>query len=145
MKDIQVKSFYRIVVGIDGSPSSDATLRWAAKQAKLTGSSLEVLTTWQWPQSYGWAISFPSDFDPKAESANDVNRVVKAGKDAEPEVVIHTHIVEGHPAPTLVEASHEADLLVVGSKGYGEFAGMLLGSVSEYCVHHARCPVVVIR
>jgi nucleotide-binding universal stress UspA family protein len=58
---------------------------------------------------------------------------------------MHTHIVEGHPAPTLVEASHEADLLVVGCKGYGEFAGMLLGSVSEYCAHHARCPVVIIR
>jgi len=145
MKDFQAKSFHRIVVGIDGSPSSGATFRWAANQAKLTGSSLEVLTTWQWPQSYGWALPFPSDFDPRAETANDVNRVVKAGQDAEPEVVVHTHIVEGHPAPTLVEASHEADLLVVGSKGYGEFAGMLLGSVSEYCVHHARCPVVVIR
>jgi len=99
------------------------------------------LTTWQWPQSYGWAIPFPSDFDPRAESASDVNRVVKAEQDAEPEVVIHTHIVDRPPAPTLVEASHEADLLVV----YGEFAGMLLGSVGEYCAHHARCPAVVIR
>jgi hypothetical protein len=81
----------------------------------LTGSSLEVLTTWEWPTSYGWVIPFPSDFDPKAETANDVSRVVKAAQDAAPGIALHTRIVE---------ASHGADLLVVGSKGYGEFAGV---------------------
>ncbi|HEY1832623.1 MAG TPA: universal stress protein [Acidimicrobiales bacterium] len=145
MKDIQAERFHRIVAGIDGSPSSVATLEWAAEQAKLTGSSLEVMTTWQWPSSYGWAMPVPSDFDPRGETANEVSRVVKVVQDAVPDVVMRTHIVEGHPAPTLVEASHEADLLVVGSRGYGEFAGMLLGSVSEYCTHHSRCPVVIIR
>lgn len=104
-----------------------------------------MLTTWQWPTTYGWVFPIPSDFDPRAEAENEVSRVVKAALDGAPGLVMHTHIVKGHPAPTLVEASHEADLLVVGSKGYGEFAGMLLGSVSEYCVHHARCPVVIIH
>ena len=53
--------------------------------------------------------------------------------------------VQGHPAPVLVEASRGADLLVVGSRGHGEFAGMLLGSVSQYCVTQAHCPVLVFR
>jgi nucleotide-binding universal stress UspA family protein len=145
MKDIQARPFHRIVVGVDGSTSSAATLEWAAKQAKLTGSSLEVVTTWEWPTNYGWAMALPSDFDPKADITNDVIRVVKVAQDAGPDVVMHTHVVEGHPAPTLVQASYEADLLVVGSTGYGELAGMLLGSVSEHCAHHARCPVAIIR
>ena len=54
-------------------------------------------------------------------------------------------VVEGHPAPALVEAALGADLLVVGSRGHGEFSGMLLGSVSEYCTHHVSCPITVVR
>lgn len=62
-----------------------------------------------------------------------------------PGVKIESRVVEGHPAPVLVEASKGADLLVVGSRGHGEFAGMLLGSVSEHCVSNAPCPVLVLR
>ena len=145
VKDRQQKRFHRIVVGIDGSASSSATLEWAANQAKLTGSNLEVLNAWEWPASSGWTVAVPSGFDPKSEATNEVERVVKGVRDEFPGVAIHTHVVEGHPAPTLVEASHEADLLVVGSKGQSEFTGMLLGSVSDYVAHHARCPVVILR
>ena len=144
-KDTQEKRFNRIVVGIDGSSSSDDAVEWAANQAKLTGSNLEVLSAWEWPASYGWAVPIPSDFDPRVEATNQVDRVVKGVRDEFPDVAIHTHVVEGHPAPTLVEASHEADLLVVGSSGHGEFTGMLLGSVSDYVAHHAHCPVVILR
>jgi nucleotide-binding universal stress UspA family protein len=139
------KTFHRIVVGVDGSKASVATLAWAASQAANTGARLDVLTTWEWPTGYTWSIPIPSDFDPKAETEHDIDGIVKTVADAHPGLVIQTHIVEGHPAPTLVEASHEADLLVVGSTGHGEFAGLLLGSVSDYCVHNARCPVVVVR
>jgi nucleotide-binding universal stress UspA family protein len=145
MRGAQEERNGRIVVGIDGSDSSGATLEWAAKQAEVTGSDLEVLSTWQWPATYGWALPMPSDFDPRAEVANEVDRVVKAVRDVVPHITMHTHVVEGHPAATLVEASLGAELLVVGSKGHGEFAGMLLGSVSDYVAHHARCPVVIIR
>jgi nucleotide-binding universal stress UspA family protein len=58
---------------------------------------------------------------------------------------LQTEVVEGPPALMLLRAAADADLLVVGSRGHGAFAGMLLGSVSEHCVHHANCPVVVIR
>jgi nucleotide-binding universal stress UspA family protein len=54
-------------------------------------------------------------------------------------------VIEGHPAPALIEASRGADLFVLGSRGHGEFVGMLLGSVSEHCVTHAHCPVLVLR
>jgi nucleotide-binding universal stress UspA family protein len=145
MKEAEAKRFHRIVVGIDGSISSGATLEWAANQARLNGSNLEVLSTWEWPASYGWTVPVPSDFDPKAEAVNEVGRIVKSVRDKFPGLSIHSHVVEGHPAPTLVGASREADLLVVGSRGQGEFTGMLLGSVSCYVAHHARCPVVIIR
>jgi nucleotide-binding universal stress UspA family protein len=62
-----------------------------------------------------------------------------------PGVVIREIVFEGHPAPALVQASRDADLLVVGSRGHGEFVGMLLGSVSEHCVTNAHCPVLVLR
>jgi nucleotide-binding universal stress UspA family protein len=147
MKQVEevTKTFHRIVVGVDGSKASAATLAWAASQAAITGSRLDVLTTWEWPTGYTWSIPIPSDFDPQAETQQDIDGIVKTVVDAHPDLVIQTHVVEGHPALTLVEASHEADLLVVGSTGHGEFAGLLLGSVSDYCVHHARSPVVVVR
>ena len=62
-----------------------------------------------------------------------------------PKVQFRPVVVEGHPAPALVDASRGASLLVVGSRGHGEFAGMLLGSVSEHCVTKAHCPVLVLR
>lgn len=62
-----------------------------------------------------------------------------------PHVVLEYKIIEGHPAPVLVAESREADLLVVGSRGHGEFIGMLIGSTSEHCVTNASCPVVVFR
>ena len=58
---------------------------------------------------------------------------------------MEARLINGHPAPVLVEASKGADLLVVGSRGHGEFVGMLIGSVSEYCVTNAHCPVLVHR
>jgi len=60
-------------------------------------------------------------------------------------VEIDTLVVEGHPAEVLVEASSHADLLVVASRGHGQFGGMLLGSVSQHCATHAHCPVVIVR
>ena len=62
-----------------------------------------------------------------------------------PDIDISFRVVQGHPAPILVEASKGADLLVVGSRGHGEFVGMLIGSVSEYCAADAQCPVLVHR
>jgi nucleotide-binding universal stress UspA family protein len=135
----------RIVVGIDGSEPSIRALRWAARQAEQTRAAVEVVMTWEWPTSYGWMLPLPSDYDPAEDARRVLSGAVEAAVADHPSLDISTRVVEGHPAPTLVEVSTGADLLVVGSRGHGEFAGMLLGSVSEHCVAHAECPVVVVR
>jgi nucleotide-binding universal stress UspA family protein len=135
----------RIVVGVDGSESSLDALSWAARQAVMTSASLEVVTTWQWPSSYGWAVPVPEDFDPEQDVRRTLEATVASVRSAHPEVDVTARVVNGHPAPVLVDASKDAELLVVGSRGHGEFVGMVLGSVSEHCAAHAHCPVLVHR
>jgi nucleotide-binding universal stress UspA family protein len=135
----------RIVVGYDGSPSSADALDWAARQAQLTGNRLEVVMTWQWPPSLGWSVPIPDDFDPEGDVERSVEKALDEVRQRYPDVPIDTRVANGHPAPVLVDASKGATLLVVGSRGHGEFAGMLLGSVSEYCATKAHCPVLVHR
>ena len=135
----------RIVVGVDGSPSSLDALSWAARQAEMTAARLEVLTTWEWPSSYGWAVPVPDDVDPEGDIRGTLDGALAPLRAAHPGVAVEARVVNGHPAPALVEASKGADLLVVGSRGHGEFVGMVIGSVSEYCAAHALCPVLVHR
>ena len=135
----------RIVVGIDGSAASIDALHWAGRQAHLTHATLEVMMTWDWPTKYGWTMYLPEDYNP-AEGLPEI--LAKAADDLRakyPDVEVTTHVVQGHPAPLLVEASKDADLLVVGCRGHGEFVGMLIGSVSEHCATNAHCPVLVHR
>jgi nucleotide-binding universal stress UspA family protein len=135
----------RIVVGIDGSPPSLDALSWAARQAGLTGASLEVVMCWEWPSSLGWAVPVPDDFDPEADIHRTLETALAPVRAAHPGVDIEGRVVHGHPAPILVETSKGAALLVVGSRGHGEFVGMVIGSVSEHCAAHAHCPVLVYR
>jgi nucleotide-binding universal stress UspA family protein len=134
-----------MVVGVDGSDSSVAALGWACDLASRIGSSVEALTTWQWPMSLGPAIPFPEDFDPAGDAQTMLSGIVEPVADRFPSVTIRTRIVEGHAAEALVEASRHADLLVVGSRGHGAFSGMLIGSVSQHVTAHADSPVVVYR
>jgi nucleotide-binding universal stress UspA family protein len=134
----------RIVVGIDGSKASLTALDWAARQAELTESSLEIVTAWEYPTSFGWSV-IPDNYDPAGDLMKVLEPLLVNLRAAHPNVLVTTKIVEGHPAPVLIKASHGASLLVVGSRGHGEFIGMLIGSVSEHCVAHAACPVVVFR
>jgi nucleotide-binding universal stress UspA family protein len=145
MTKLECESHHRTVVGIDGSECSVAALRWAAQQAHLTGSSLEVVMSWEWPNSYGFGYVIPDNFDPESDAHKMLDDAVEKIRGAFPDVKVQPVVVEGHPALTLVEAAREADILVVGSRGHGEFSGMLLGSVSEYCSHHASCPVTIVR
>jgi nucleotide-binding universal stress UspA family protein len=135
-----------IVVGVDGSDSSKDALRWAARQAKFTGAGLRVVGSWHVPaMAYGSISPIPSglDFSDAAREAMDDAITDVLGSDSDIDVV--RDIVEGPPALELLKAAEGADLLVVGSRGHGAFAGMLLGSVSEHCVTHATCPVLVVR
>jgi nucleotide-binding universal stress UspA family protein len=133
-----------IVVGTDGSKASLRALEWAARQAEFTGSSLEIVTAWEWPTSYGWSV-IPDSYDPAGDLKAMLEPILATLRAEHPNVEVTTRIVEGHPAPVLIHASHGASLLVVGSRGHGEFVGMLIGSTSEHCVAHAACPVVVFR
>jgi nucleotide-binding universal stress UspA family protein len=135
----------RIVVGIDGSAASLDALDWAGRQASLTRATLEMIMTWDWPTTYGWAMYFPEGYNPSEGMPEILSKAADDLRTKYPDIQITSRVVEGHPAPLLVEASKGADLLVVGSRGHGEFVGMLIGSVSEYCAANAHCAVLVYR
>ncbi len=140
----------RIVVGVDGSPSSRTALRWAVRQAELTGAVLEAVIVWQYPVNlgtYGWApVSMQEQATDLGEVAEKtLTEAINAAVDPRSDVIVRRRVVQGNPAQVLLDAAKNADLLVVGSRGHGGFTAALLGSVSQHCVHHARCPVVVIR
>jgi nucleotide-binding universal stress UspA family protein len=136
----------RIVVGVDGSQCSLAALRWAVRQAELTGAPLEIVSAWEWPVSYsGWETPLPPDYDPADEARRQLDQTVSAVLTPDDAIEVRRSVVEGHAAPVLEALSKTADLVVVGNHGHGEFVRMLLGSVSEHCVTHCHCPVVVTR
>ncbi|GAA2565099.1 universal stress protein [Winogradskya consettensis] len=134
-----------IVVGVDGSPSSTAALRWALAQAKLASVRVQAVAAWEYPTYYGWAGAYPYE-DVSVSTGKYLDETVHRVIDAEKaDVEVLQSVVPGNPAQALIDASAHAALLVVGSRGHGAFAGALLGSVSQHCVHHAHCPVVVVR
>jgi nucleotide-binding universal stress UspA family protein len=139
-----------IVVGIDGSEHSQHVLEWAMREAAARKAPLTVLTVHQVAGSHwtGNPIIYPED-QPMLEQARQAaeEAVAKAASqvgDARPASVT-VRAVSGLPAKELIAASADADLVVVGSRGGGGFAGLLLGSVSAQVVNHAACPVAVIR
>ena len=107
MATTHAESVGRIVVGIDGSASSVAALEWALRQAALTGATIEAITTWEWPTNYGWAFPFPSEYDPRVDAQKMLADALAPIVAAHPDVHVQTTVVEGHPAPVLVEASRE--------------------------------------
>ena len=138
----------KIVVGVDGSGPSTEALEWAARQAELTGAPLDVVTAWAFgeePTPFGIVPPVLPDSDPLMEARSKLNEVVTAVRGRHKLVEVRTDVVRGHAAEVLLEAAQDADLLVVGSRGRGALVGMLLGSVSEHCVRHATCPVVIVR
>jgi nucleotide-binding universal stress UspA family protein len=135
----------RIVVGVDGSEYSKDALRWAARQAQYMAASVEAVAAWQYPVFFGWSPAWPQDPDIADFTAQALDQAVAEVISADHPGWLRTRVAEGHAGKVLVGESAGADLLVVGSRGYGGIADALLGSVSTYCVHHARCPVTVIR
>jgi nucleotide-binding universal stress UspA family protein len=136
-----------IVVGVDGSEDSKAALRWAVEEARLRGMRLRVVHAWfAYPAIADGIPIVAEDWTALGESARMfVERFVEEVVGVPEGVELEVAAVHGTSANVLVDASREADLLVVGSRGHGGFSGLLLGSVSQQCVHHAACPVVVVR
>lgn len=134
-----------VIVGVDGSDASKDALRWAFNQATLVGAELRALLVWKIPNTfYGGGVPAVLERGVVHDAQAELDGIVADVFGEHPAHLVAS-AVEGHPAPTLVEASKSAQLLVVGSRGRGAFAGMLLGSISDYCVSHAACPVVVVR
>jgi nucleotide-binding universal stress UspA family protein len=140
-----------IVVGVDGSDISRKALDWAYEEAAHHGASLTVVTTWHppaMPMTPPYGNLPPEDYgdQPRKEALELLDRFTSELVPKDPVVDIRTSVEEGkNPSKVLIERSKEADLVVVGSRGHGGFAGMLLGSVSQHLVAHAECPVVVVR
>ena len=135
----------RIVVGVDGSAASLRALRWAVRQAETTGGMVDAVAVWDVPSSYGFGPTVLDGEDLAAAAEQSLAAAVKDVSAEHPGVAVQRRVLRGHPAAVLLEQAKGADLLVVGSHGHGGFVGALVGSVSQQCVHHATCPVVVVR
>jgi nucleotide-binding universal stress UspA family protein len=134
----------RIVVGVDGSRSSLQALRWGAHLAATFGARLNAVTAWELPTALGFA-SVPPDWDPAADMATVLDDAVQAAFGDQPPAGLRRQLREGGAAKVLLDASKGAIMVVVGSRGHGGFAGLLLGSVSANVAEHASCPVLVIH
>jgi nucleotide-binding universal stress UspA family protein len=134
----------RIVVGVDGSVPSKAALAWAIGQARLTGAAVEAVMAWEFPATYGYPVPV-MDVNWEELARQVITEALDEARPAAGQVEIEYKVMEGNAAQVLVAESEDAELLVVGSRGHGGFTEALLGSVGQHSVHHARCPVVVIR
>lgn len=133
-----------IVVGVDGSPESRSALRWAARLAAAIDARIEVVMAWEFLPSYGWA-GVPPLAVPQSELEDQLATIVTEVFDGEVPAGLRSRVLEGSAAALLVAESKNAQLVVVGSRGHGGFAGLLLGSVSAKVAEHAACPVLVVH
>jgi nucleotide-binding universal stress UspA family protein len=144
------KAAKEVVVGIDGSPPSRKALEFAVEHASLSGLRLRVLHAWEMP-----AVLSPTTHetfsageilrDFKGAASRGTAEMVAGVAQEWPDVRVEQEVVQGMAAKRLIEVSENAALLVVGSRGHGGFVGLLLGSVSNYVGHHAKCPVVIVH
>ncbi len=132
-----------IVAGVDGSEDSKTALRWAVRQASLTGGTVRAVTAWQVPWRIYLAPSY-TEADYERDAAEMLAKAVADALGPDPAAPVITRLIQDRPATALTRQAEDAELLVVGCHGRGELPGMHLGSVASYCVHHAPCPVTVI-
>jgi nucleotide-binding universal stress UspA family protein len=136
-----------IVVGVDGSKGSVSALEFAIEEARVRGADVKAVAAWEVPAA-AYNTGFvpipvnPSDYEKIARDTLD--RTIEDTVSPTSDVSVTPVLREGHPADVLVAESRGADLLVVGSRGFGGFKGLLLGSVSQQCAHHAPCPVAIV-
>ena len=137
----------RIVVGVDGSPSSSKALEWALGQAVLTGGTIDAVCAWHYPSSFG--VMAPDSTDYRALAEETLTKAITAARNADPDdyaaVPIRPIAVKAPPARALLDQAQHASLLVVGFRGHGGLTEALLGSVTQHLAHHAPCALVIIR
>lgn len=139
---------HHVVVGVDGSPESEQAVAFAFEEASLRGVGLTAVHRWTAPTSVAPGDMLPLVYDVDAVDREETRLLAEllSGWSAKyPDVDVHRRVVHARAAHTLVRASAGAELVVLGSRGRGGFSGMLLGSVSQALIHHAGCPVAIIR
>ena len=134
----------RITVGVDGSPEARAALLFALEEAQLRGAGVEAVLAYSPLPYLADDVVLRQEEITEGQAEELLRKEVEPAAAGFPGISVTTRAVVGPPARTLIEMSEDSDLLVVGSRGRGGFSGLLLGSVSQQCVHHATCPVVVV-
>jgi len=137
----------RIVVGVDGSPGARQALSWALAEANIRHASLEVVHAWSYPDQGPKSAASPGAALTVEALEEGALRVVEdslAGLVVREDLPLRRHVAPSPASLALVEAAEGADLLVVGARGRGGFAGLQLGSVAQQCAQHTPCPLVIV-
>ena len=136
-----------IVVGVDGSPHAEAALEMAAEEAFLRKARLVIVCAWRFPTVVDpVGVVVPESFEGLQDEAEHmVKAAIARVAKLQPQVICEGRAVAGQPAEVLLKEAEQADMIVVGSRGRGGFSSLLLGSVGQQVVHHAHCPVIVVR
>jgi nucleotide-binding universal stress UspA family protein len=136
-----------IAVGVDGSAAGEAAVAFAFEEAGLRKARLRAIHVWSDPDLAGAGELMPLVYDPQIVAEDQIRRLgesLAVWREKYPEIQLVSEVVHGRPVRILAGASTRADLLVVGSRGRGGFAGLVLGSVSHGLLHHAHCPLAVV-
>jgi nucleotide-binding universal stress UspA family protein len=134
-----------VVVGIDGSEEATHALRWAADYVQRLGAGVvHAISVWHQPVQFGYRLS-TSDTELERRARESLDSAVEAVRSEYPRVLLKSRLLRGHPVDEMVSVSEQADMMVVGNQGHGAFTGMMVGSVALKLVHHARCPILVVR
>jgi nucleotide-binding universal stress UspA family protein len=136
-----------VVLGVDGSPANDLAVGYAFETADWRNASINAVHAWTRPVSSGPGDMLPPVYDPvwvEAEEARVLGEALAGWRTKHPDVVVQRSLVRANARTALIDASHQAQLIVVGTRGYGGFSGLLLGSVSHAVLHHAACPVAIV-
>ncbi|WP_433190123.1 universal stress protein [Actinoallomurus sp. CA-150999] len=148
VRDLEPAERREIAVGVDASPVSEPAIAFAFEEAALRRARLRAVHVWSHPAPRGPGVMQPLVYDPQIvaeEKLRLVQQSLATWRDKFPDVEVVFDIEHGRPVRILADASAHADLLVVGSRGRGGFTGLLLGSVSHALLHHAHCPLAVVR
>jgi nucleotide-binding universal stress UspA family protein len=138
-----VSTWKTVLVGVDGSAGSRTALNWAAAEAADHGAELVVLDVEELPLLP--AVGSVPTGDAGLGTEESLLAVIREELGEDPPMLVRPRVRRGNPAEVLIDESVHADLLVVGTRGHGGFAGLVLGSVSQHVAAYARCPVAVIR
>lgn len=139
------KTNHQIVVGVDGSESSNNALRWAARLAPTMKATIHAVVAWEYPIILGMEGGMPGSWKPDETAKEILNNALNHVFGNDRPIGLKGSISQGHPTFVLLDASNDAEMLILGSRGLGGFAGLLLGSVSSSCAEHAKCPVLVVH